>query len=189
YTVITFSAGGTLKLGGIAPASLVESDFIFADPPVNIAPDFIGEDLEATYTGAAVAIAGNVTASDIDSDDYGGGSLTATITGGGQQGDTLSIAWSDPHFAVSGNLVSYDSDGEGGEAGFVSIGTLTDNINSLTIAFNDNATDDAVAKLTQAIQFSNAKSYVAPGTRTGLRLLRGDGQRHQPVRRGHADIR
>ncbi len=62
--------------------------------------------------------------------------------------------------------MSYDADGDGEDAGFVDIGTLTDNINSLTIAFNDNATDDAVAALTQAIQFSNAGSNVAPGTRT-----------------------
>ncbi|MDP3078720.1 VCBS domain-containing protein [Bradyrhizobium sp.] len=164
-TLIDFGERGTLDLRGVT--TLVESDFIFAAPPVNAAPDFTGNDLEATYTGAAVAIAGDVTASDIDSDDYDGGSLTATVTAGGSEGDTLSIAESEYiQFAISGNVVSYDSDGEGGDADFVSIGTLTNNFNSLTIAFNDNATDDAVAALTQAIQFSNAKSNVAPGTRT-----------------------
>ncbi len=92
-TLIDFGERGTLDLRGVT--TLEESDFIFAQPPVNDAPDFTGESVGATYTGNAVAIATNVTASDIDSDDYAGGSLTATVTAGGHEGDTLSLAEND----------------------------------------------------------------------------------------------
>ena len=121
-----------------------------------------------SFTGAAVAIAAEVSASDIDSADYGGGSLTATVTAGAGQGDRLSIAESEYiDFAISGNIVSFDSDGEAGPAGLVQFGTLTDNFDSLTIALNANATDEAVARLAQAIQFENSKPHtVASGTRT-----------------------
>ena len=165
-TLIDFGERGTLDLRGVT--TLVESDFIFAPIPVNGAPDFTGEGVGESYTGNPVAIATNVSADDIDSDNYAGGSLTATVTAGGQQGDTLLIAESDYiHYDASGHIVSFDSDGAAGGANFVDIGTLTDNINSLTIALNANATDDAVARLAQAIQFENAKpNTVVPGTRT-----------------------
>ncbi len=166
-TVIDFGDGNTLTLSNVPHASLVETDFIFAAMPVNDAPDFTGESVGKSYTGNPVAIATNVLASDIDSDDYAGGSLTATVTAGGQQGDTLLLAENEYiHYNASGHIVSFDSDGDGGDAGFVEIGTLTDNINSLTIALNGNATDEAVEALTQAIQFENGKQSAVLGTRT-----------------------
>lgn len=136
--------------------------------PANDAPDFTGDSIGAVYTGTAVAIATEVSASDIDSANYGGGSLTATVTAGGNEGDTLSIAESEYiRYEASGHIVSFDSDGEGDTAGFVNIGILTSNFNTLTVALNANATDEAVARLAQAIQFTNTKpNAVAPGTRT-----------------------
>jgi VCBS repeat-containing protein len=148
----------------------------------NDAPEFTGHDREANYVanGPAVSLADRVSASDIDSADYAGGSLTATVTAGGHEGDTLSIAESQYiHFSASGNIVSFDSDGNGEGADFVQIGTLTDNFNSLTIALNGNATDAAVARLTQAIQFANAKPDPEAGTRTVTFTLNdGDGTAH-----------
>ena len=110
----------------------------------------------------------NVSASDVDSANYAGGSLTATVTHGGHEGDTLSLEEDEYiHYNASGHIVSFDSDGAANGANFVDIGTLTDNYNSLTVALNGNATDDAVERLAQAIQFENAKpNAAAPGTRT-----------------------
>ena len=134
---------------------------------VNDAPVFTGVATGTAYaaTGAAVAIATNVVASDIDSDHYAGGTLTATVIAGGNEGDTLSIASGD-FISVSGNEIWFDADGTGSGAA-VDIGTLTNNgINSLTIALNSGADDAAVVALTQAIEFSNSKSDAVTGTRT-----------------------
>jgi VCBS repeat-containing protein len=134
---------------------------------VNDAPVFTGDATGTAYaaTGAAVAIATNVVASDIDSDHYAGGTLTATVIAGGNEGDTLSIASGD-FISVSGNEIWFDADGTGSAAA-VDIGTLTNNgINSLTIALNSGADDAAVVALTQAIEFSNSKSDAVTGTRT-----------------------
>ncbi|GEM_PF-819820 len=132
----------------------------------NDAPVFAGTDLASTYhsNGNAVAVAADVSASDIDSDNYSGGSLTATVTAGGHQGDTLSIA-NNAFITVSGGVVSFDADGAGSGAA-VEIGILTGGINTLTVALNGNATDAAIAALTQAIQFQNSLSNPVLGSRT-----------------------
>jgi VCBS repeat-containing protein len=144
-------------------SGLVDGDFVFS---ANQAPVFTGHGLASHYqpNGAAVAIVDQVVASDIDSANYAGGSLTATVTQGGHEGDMLSIANS-PYITTSGTTVWFDSDGPG-EAGAIIIGTLTDGINSLTIDLNDHATDAAVDALAQAIQFENGKSDAQAGTRT-----------------------
>ena len=122
-TLIDFGEGGTLDLRGVS--TLVESDFIFAPLPVNDAPDFTGQSVGTNYTGNPVAIAANVQASDIDSANYAGGSLTATVTDGGHEGDTLSLAANEYiHYNASGHIVSFDSDGAANGANFVDIGTL-----------------------------------------------------------------
>jgi hypothetical protein len=111
-----------------------------------------------------VALTGNVSASDIDSANYAGGSLTATVIAGGHEGDTLSIV-GDQYITVSGNTVMFDADGTDGGVP-VAIGTLIDNINSLTVTLNDNAGDAAVAKLSQAIEFRNTLGNPDAGDRT-----------------------
>jgi VCBS repeat-containing protein len=133
---------------------------------INDAPVFSGDAAGTAYAanGAAVAIATNVAASDIDSAHYTGGTLTATVIAGGHEGDTLSIASN--LISVSGNEIWFDADGAGPGVA-VDIGTLTNNgINSLTVTLNSGADDAAVAALTQAIEFSNSKSAPVAGTRT-----------------------
>jgi VCBS repeat-containing protein len=133
---------------------------------INDAPVFSGDAAGTAYAanGAAVAIATNVVASDIDSAHYTGGTLTATVIAGGHEGDTLSIASN--LISVSGNEIWFDADGAGPGVA-VDIGTLTNNgINSLTVTLNSGADDAAVAALTQAIEFSNSKSAPVAGTRT-----------------------
>jgi VCBS repeat-containing protein len=133
---------------------------------VNDAPVFVGTDLAPTYHAgdAAVALAGSVSASDVDSDNYSGGSLTATVIAGGHEGDTLTVV-GDQYITLDGTTVMFDADGTDGGAA-VAIGTLTDNINSLTIDLNADATDAAVAKLSQAIGFQNTTENPDPGDRT-----------------------
>jgi VCBS repeat-containing protein len=142
---------------------------------INDAPAFTGVAAGATFeaNGAAVAIATGVSASDIDSVSFNGGSLTATVTDGGHEGDTLSIATTQT-IRLDGKNVMFDSDGEG-EGNAVTIGTLTDNINSLTVALNNNATDTAVAALTQAIQFQNTIPNPIAGPRTVTFTLKDGG--------------
>jgi len=60
----------------------------------------------------------------------------------------------------------FDSDGSGSAQQPVLLGVVTSNFNSLTVTLNNNAGDAAVAALTQAIHFENAKSDVVAGTRT-----------------------
>jgi VCBS repeat-containing protein len=146
---------------------------------INDAPDFTGDNLAATLApgDCAVAIVSAVSATDVDSDSYVGGSLTATVTKGCNEGDRLSIAESEYiHVSASGHIVSFDSDGCGGPADFVEIGTLTDNCNSLTIGLNENASDAAIARLTQAIRFESTNPDPDAGTRTVTFTLKdGDG--------------
>jgi VCBS repeat-containing protein len=133
---------------------------------INDAPVFSGHDLAPIYHAGdrAVAIVSKVSASDIDSANYAGGSLTATVTQGGHEGDTLSIVGSQ-YIALNDTDVMFDADGDGPGAS-VKIGTLTDGINSLRIDLNVNATDAAVAKLSQVIGFQNTISHPQTGDRT-----------------------
>ncbi|QPF84427.1 FecR domain-containing protein [Bradyrhizobium genosp. L] len=134
---------------------------------VNDAPVFTGDDLASTYApgGGAVPLAGNFAASDIDNVNYDGGSLTATVTDGGHEGDTLEIVGNDQiSVDVNGNVM-FDADGAGSGAA-VTIGTLIDSLNSLTVDLNGNADNAAIAALAQAIAFENTSARPDTGTRT-----------------------
>ena len=144
---------------------------------VNDAPPFDGEGPETAYTpgGDPLAIVHNASATDIDSANYAGGSLTATVTNGGHEGDTLSIADSEHIFVQTGSVVMFDADGEGGDDA-VAIGTMTNyDYNSLTVTLNGNAGDAAVVALTEAIAFSNELPDAEADTRTVTFTLRDGG--------------
>jgi VCBS repeat-containing protein len=148
--------------GGVTPRT-----FVVTVTGTNDAPVFSGSDLAATYDGSGnpVALVGAVSASDVDSANYAGGSLTATVTAGGHDGDTLSIV-NNQYIALSGTAVTYDADGDG-PGGAVQVGTLSNyDTGSLSVALNGNADDAAVAKLAQAIEFSNSKENPVAGERT-----------------------
>jgi VCBS repeat-containing protein len=157
--------GGTHNTTALSIASTVHL------VAVNDAPVFTGHDLELGYvaSGAAVALVDGVSSHDIDSADYAGGSLTATVTAGGHEGDTLSIANGEFISVTTGHVVMYDSDGVGGPINAIAIGNLANNsghLNSVTVSLNGNATDAAVEALAQAIQFANGKQDAAAGLRT-----------------------
>ncbi|QHO73702.1 hypothetical protein ACH79_14630 [Bradyrhizobium sp. CCBAU 051011] len=143
----------------------------------NDAPVFTGTDLAPTYQAgdAAVALAGSVSASDVDSSNYAGGSFTAAVTDGGHQGDTLTIANGDL-ISVSGTDILYDADGAAGPAHAQVVGTISDyDTNSLQVTLNGNASDAAVAALAQAIEFSNATPDPVAGERTVTFTLQDSG--------------
>src|SRR5262249_6884422 len=117
-----------------------------------------------TDNGAAVFVATGVSASDVDSTNYNGGSLEAAITGGSHAGDTLSLA-NTANISVSGTTVSFDADGAGGNPA-VAIGTLSGSGSDLTVALNANADDAAVIALTQAFQYSSTSEDPTATTRT-----------------------
>ena len=106
--------------GGVTPQT-----FVVTVTGTNDAPVFTGADLAPAYQAgdAAVALAGSVSASDVDSSHYAGGSLTATVTDGGHQGDTLSIANGDV-ISLSGTDILYDADGAAGPASAQIVGGL-----------------------------------------------------------------
>jgi VCBS repeat-containing protein len=137
---------------------------------VDDAPVFSGQARGVPSVGAGnpVLIVTNVSASDVDSDNYNGGSLAASVTSGAHFGDTLSLAQRTQFIFLDGSTVMFDPDGTGRSA--VAIGTLTlgPALSALTVTLNENAGDAAVAALTQAIQFSTvpANGNASPGTRT-----------------------
>jgi len=158
-------------------------DIVVTITGTNDAPVYSDTYLESTYHAgeAPIAIVGSgVTVSDIDSENYAGGTLTATVIHGSQDGDTLSIVAND-HISLvaSGTTVMYDADGIGG-AEAIEIGTLTnDDYNSLLVTLNADADDAAVAALTEAIKFSNSTGNPAAGTRTvAFTLHDGGGTAH-----------
>ena len=173
YTVanstVEYLAAGESKIDTFTVTSLdgTTRDLSFTIYGINEAPVFSGDAAGAAYAanGAAVGIVTNVLASDIDSANYNGGTLKATVLAGGHEGDTLSIA-SDFISVDVNSEIFFDADGTGTGAA-VDIGTLTDNgINSLMITLNSGADDAAVAALTKAIQFSNSTSDPFAGPRT-----------------------
>jgi VCBS repeat-containing protein len=145
----------------------------------NDAPIVSAKDLARTYApdDGAVPLVGFVAVSDIDSGDFNGGSLSASIVDGRHDGDYLTIADNDQYISVSGTTVMYDADGDGsGQA--VAIGTLSDSIDP-AVDLNGSATSDAVTHLIQAIRFQNIDSDPAAGTRTvEFTLNDGDGVDH-----------
>ncbi|VIO68053.1 Endo-1,3-1,4-beta-glycanase ExsH [Bradyrhizobium ivorense] len=133
---------------------------------INDAPTFTGHDLASSYQSGSgpVALADGITVQDVDSANYDGGSLTATVTSGGHDGDTLTIV-GNPYISVDAdNNVMFDADGDGSGAA-VSIGTLIDGVGGLTINLNDHADDAAVAALAQAIEFESSNTTLEAGTR------------------------
>ncbi|WP_199805619.1 VCBS domain-containing protein, partial [Bradyrhizobium lablabi] len=158
--------------GGVTPQT-----FVVTVTGTNDAPVFTGADLAPTYQAgeAAVALAGSVSASDVDSSNYAGGSFTAAVTDGGHQGDTLTIANGDL-ISVSGTDILYDADGAAGPGSAHVIGTLSDyDTNGLKVTLNGSANDAAVAALAQAIEFSNLTRDPVAGERTVTFTLQDGG--------------
>ncbi len=137
---------------------------------VNDAPKFTGHGpAEYVAGGPAVVVASGVFASDVDSDNYDGGWFRATVTAGGNEGDTLSIVNNAFISIASGNVVMFDADGDGDTSNAVAIGDLASNygnVNSVTVNLNHNANDAAVQALAQAVRFENGKQGAVPGNRT-----------------------
>ena len=134
--------------------------------PVNDAPVYFGGSAGTNFVvnGAPVPVATNVFVNDIDNANFNGGSLTATVTAGGHSGDTLLVA-GDQFITLSGTTVMFDADGTGNAFSPIAIGSVTDNLNSLSIDLNSNAGSAAMIALTQAIQFQNTIGDPSADTR------------------------
>ncbi|RJT40545.1 adhesin [Mesorhizobium waimense] len=119
---------------------------------------------------AATAIAPSATVADIDSANFGGGTLTVAFTANGTPTDQLTIQNQAPgagQITVSGNNVSY---------GGTLIGTFTGGTNgtNLVVTFNASATQAATQALMDHILYSNATSPTIAKTVT-YTLVDGDG--------------
>jgi Tol biopolymer transport system component len=123
---------------------------------------------QAAYTagGPSAQVAAVVSVSDIDSANYGGGSLTVAITAGAAAGDQLGIVTSSS-VDVLGTDVRYNN---------VVVGTLSGGGTSLTISFNANADDAAVAAVAEAVSISSSAPTPPNGYRTvSFTLVDGGG--------------
>lgn len=112
------------------------------------------------------------TVSDVDSTDFNGGTLTASLGATAKPGDVLAIRTSGQNvgqFNLSGNSVRY---------GTTTIGTVSGGTNgqALTVTFNANATPDIVQALARALNFRTIGSNPDTTPRLiSIRVSDGDG--------------
>ncbi len=127
-----------------------------------------------TYTegNGNVKIAALGTASDIDSADFNGGSLTAAFTANGASEDQLTIL-TDVHVTVSGTVISVD----GAEVGTINATNNGVNGAAFEIDFDSaNATPAAVTTLLEHIAYSDNSDNPSTAPRTvTFTLVDGDG--------------
>ncbi|MDG4889253.1 VCBS domain-containing protein, partial [Mesorhizobium sp. WSM4887] len=141
-------------------------------PVIDLNGGSAGTSTSINYTAgsAATAIAPTATITDIDSTNFGGGSLTVGFTANGTSADQLTIQNQGAgvgQIGVSGSNVTY---------GGLVIGTFTGGTNgsNLVITFNASATQAAAAALADHILYSNLTSPTIAKTVT-YTLVDGDG--------------
>ncbi|TPJ75251.1 adhesin, partial [Mesorhizobium sp. B2-5-13] len=141
-------------------------------PVIDLNGAAAGASASLSYTAgsAATAIAPAGTVTDIDSDNFGGGSLTVAFTTNGTAADQLTIQNQGTgvgQIGVTGTNVTY---------GGTTIGTFTGGTGgtSLVVTFNANATQAATQALADHILYANATSATIAKTVT-YTLVDGDG--------------
>lgn len=133
--------------------------------PVNDPPAFTDLTPSVTFTetqvnGGPQLIDTNVTVSDVDSANFGGGSLTVAYTVGGGATDALSIR----HQGTAAGQIGFD--GTSVTYGGVVIGTVIPAQNGtagspLIVSFNTNATPAAVEALIENLTYANSSDTPA----------------------------
>ncbi|TPI16200.1 adhesin, partial [Mesorhizobium sp. B4-1-3] len=141
-------------------------------PVIDLNGASVGNSTSLSYTAgsAATVIAPAAAITDVDSPDFGGGSLTVAFTANGTSADQLSIqnqGTGTGQIGLSGSNVTY---------GGVVIGTFAGGTNgsNLVITFNASTTQAAAAALADHILYSNATSASIAKTVT-YTLVDGDG--------------
>ncbi|TPJ32506.1 VCBS domain-containing protein, partial [Mesorhizobium sp. B2-6-5] len=141
-------------------------------PVIDLNGAAAGASASLSYTAgsAATAIAPAGTVTDIDSANFGGGSLTVAFTTNGTAADQLTIQNQGTgvgQIGVTGTNVTY---------GGTTIGTFTGGTGgtSLVVTFNANATQAATQALADHILYANATSATIAKTVT-YTLVDGDG--------------
>ncbi|MFQ3663784.1 MAG: cadherin-like domain-containing protein, partial [Chloroflexaceae bacterium] len=112
-----------------------------------------------------VVIDPEVTVSDADSPNFGGGSLSVALTGGAPQDqlDVLNQGDGPGQIGSSGGIVRY---------GGVAIGSLSVSSGGpLVVLFNANATPEAVQALARAVTFANTAAVTTSGPRTATFII------------------
>ncbi|MEQ9407984.1 MAG: cadherin domain-containing protein [Fuerstiella sp.] len=132
-----------------------------------------GSAVSYTENDAATIIDATATASDVDSADFDGGTLTVDFTANGHSGDRLSIndeGTGVGQIGLSGPNVTY----EGTTIGTVAGGT--DGSTPLVITFNASSTPTAAQALIRNITYQNISDDPGAATRTARFVLTdGDG--------------
>jgi hypothetical protein len=141
--------------------------------PVNDAPVLSGLNTTVTYYegGSPVVVAPSAHISDVDSPNFGGGTLTASVAANAAAGDALTIRHQGTaagQIGVSGTNVTF---------GGVVIGTVSGaGTPNLSIALNSAATPAAVTALARNITFhSTATNPSAATRRIDFQVTDGDG--------------
>ncbi|WP_183098489.1 Ig-like domain-containing protein [Nocardioides pelophilus] len=153
------------------------------DAPV--VADLEGTSLSYFENGEAVVVTSTGTVSDVDSADFGGGSLQVDIPGGGQDYDELSIRDQGSgagQIGVSSNIVSF---------GGVVIGTFSggNGLVGLEITLDADATAAAVQALLRNITFRHVGDDPEAAKTVRFLLADGDGGIGDSVTRGVTIIR
>ncbi|HQZ90252.1 MAG TPA: Ig-like domain-containing protein [Thermomicrobiales bacterium] len=137
----------------VASATVVIEVVPVNDPPVLVFGGIVGPGV------GPVVLDVTATLIDVDSFDFDGGQLSATITGGYDDGDTLLVRPDGP-LGVAGSLLTWDDGG-----GAVVIGTAEISERLLVVTFNAAATPARVQAVVRALAFQTISSS------TGDRLV------------------
>ncbi|MGV3482126.1 MAG: beta strand repeat-containing protein, partial [Sphingobium sp.] len=166
--------GGTLNSG--QDYDQTPNTFTFDVTPVNDAPTAtkLSGDAATWVEGqfaVALDVGGDGTISDIDSPNFGGGTLTVAITGGGVSAEDILTTVPVPGIVyVNASKVVVDG---------VEVGTVANggNNSTLVFSFDEDATPDVVQRLVRAVAYMNSGG-ISPteGVRTlTWTLVDGDG--------------
>jgi Putative Ig domain len=183
------SNGGTADAtgaGGTSPFSAAADTVSLTVTPVNDAPTLAGLPAATTFTegGTPALISPSAALGDIDSPDFGGGSITVTITQNGEGTDILAVR----HEGTGAGQIGFD--GTDVTYGGTVIGTVSGGRNGqpLVIGLDADATLEAVRALTRNLTFESSSSYPGNLDRTvRIDVIDGDGRTNGGADDAHAD--
>lgn len=151
-----------------------DTNFTLTVSPVNDAPTISGMATSVTFAENTVnaspqVIDSSLSLADVDSTDFGGGTLTVSYSSGGGAQDALSFDTGGGTISLAGGNVTVSG---------TIIGTLTSSGAagaSLTVSFNGNATSTLVDTLLEKLTYANSSDTPSAARTLGITLTDGDG--------------
>lgn len=164
----TFDVSRTASRGGATAFSASVDTAVLTIAPVNDAPVLgISGEIGYTQNSPAITLAPWATVSDVDSANFGDGTLTVEFLSGGDVSNRLEIGGNT--FSVNGNQIFKKG---------TLIGTITNDgigLNKLEIVFTEKATQTVVQQLLRAIRFRTVDGTSTETRVIAFSLTDGDG--------------